>query len=57
MLKKAMPDTAPDIQSFTLQNSNGISVELTNSGASITSINVPDLAGTLADAALGFKRP
>ncbi len=40
---------------FTLENDNGMKVTLTNYGAKIVSIFVPDANGELADVALGFK--
>ena len=40
---------------FELENSNGMKVTLTNYGAKIVSIYVPDKEGNLADVALGFK--
>jgi aldose 1-epimerase len=40
---------------FTLENANGMKVTLTNYGAKIVSIFVPDKEGNLADVALGFK--
>jgi len=39
---------------FTLQNSSGISVRLTNLGGTIISILVPDRKGKLTDVVLGF---
>ncbi len=59
-----MPYTAADFEStingkqtklFTLENENGMIVTLTNYGAKIISIYVPDVNGELADVALGFK--
>ena len=43
-----------DIQLFTLKNSAGMEVKVTNFGAIITSIKVPDRAGNFADVALGY---
>jgi aldose 1-epimerase len=40
---------------FTLENANGMKVTLTNYGAKIVSIFVPDKEGKMADVALGFK--
>lgn len=40
---------------YTLENTNGMKVTLTNYGAKIVSIFVPDKVGNLADVALGFK--
>ncbi len=40
---------------FTLTNANGMSVKLTNYGATIVSLMVPDKSGQLVDVALGFE--
>ncbi len=40
---------------YTLENANGMKVTLTNYGAKIVSIMVPDRKGELADVALGFR--
>lgn len=40
---------------YTLRNDNGMVVTLTNYGAKIVSILVPDRSGNLADVMLGFK--
>ena len=42
------------IQQYTLQNANGMVVKITNYGATITSIVVPDRDGVMADVALGY---
>ena len=42
------------IQLYTLTNASGASIKVTNYGAIITSINVPDQNGKLADIALGY---
>lgn len=44
------------IQLYTLKNENGMTVKVTNYGAIITSIIVPDRAGKMADVALGYNR-
>jgi len=44
------------IQLYTLQNSHGMTVKITNYGAIVTSILVPDRQGKLADVALGYNR-
>ncbi|MDZ4850555.1 MAG: aldose epimerase family protein [Pirellulaceae bacterium] len=44
------------IQLFTLSNASGITVKVTNYGAIITSIMVPDRTGKVADIALGYNR-
>jgi aldose 1-epimerase len=43
-----------DAQLFTLQNSQGITVKLTNFGGTIISVLVPDRKGKLEDVVLGF---
>ena len=45
----------PDIRKITLRNSNGMIVEITNFGATITAIKVPDNTGRFDDVVLGFK--
>jgi aldose 1-epimerase len=42
------------IQLFTLRNANGMVLKVTNYGARITSIVVPDRDGKMADVALGY---
>ena len=42
---------------YTMTNARGASVSLTNIGASIVSVTVPDRNGKLADVALGYARP
>lgn len=44
------------IQRYTLKNDAGMSIQITNYGAIITSIHVPDRDGVLADVALGYDR-
>lgn len=44
------------IKLYTLKNENGMTVKVTNYGAIITSIVVPDRDGKLADVALGYNR-
>lgn len=44
------------IERFTLKNASGVTVKVTNYGAIITSIVVPDRDGNLADVALGYDR-
>ncbi len=51
---------APDgkeILLYTLKNASGAYVQLTNIGAGIVSIVVPDKNGRLGDVALGYKNP
>ncbi|WP_184545519.1 aldose epimerase family protein [Mucilaginibacter sp. FT3.2] len=43
-----------DIVLYQLQNKNGISIAITNYGASIQAINVPDKDGNVADITLGY---
>ena len=42
------------IQEYTLKNKNGMEVRITNYGATITAIQVPDRDGNFADVALGY---
>jgi aldose 1-epimerase len=44
-----------DAQLFTLQNSRGITVKLTNYGGAIISILIPDRKGKVEDIVLGFE--
>ena len=44
------------IKLYTLKNDNGMTVNVTNYGAIITSIVVPDRDGKMADIALGYHR-
>jgi len=41
-------------QLFTLTNSNGVTIRLTDFGATIVQVHVPDREGNLADVVLGF---
>jgi len=43
-----------DIRLYTLSNESGMTVSVTNYGATVTSIVVPDRDGELADVALGY---
>jgi aldose 1-epimerase len=45
------------VESVTLKNTNGMEVQAISYGAIITSVKVPDRAGTLADVVLGFDLP
>ena len=47
----------PDIRKITLRNSNGMSVDIINFGATISAIKVPDRAGRFDDIVLGFTNP
>ncbi len=44
------------IKLYTLKNQNGVEVKITNYGAIVTSIVVPDKNGKMADIALGYNR-
>ena len=44
-----------NIKLYTLQNANGMIVKVTNYGAIVTSIIVPDRQGKMADIALGYE--
>lgn len=43
------------IKLYTLKNKSGMTVKVTNYGATVTSIIVPDRNGNMADVALGYK--
>ena len=43
-----------EVDLFTLTNKNGMVVEITNFGATVVAIKVPDRNGKIADVALGF---
>lgn len=47
-------DTA--VQLYTLTNRNGLIARISNYGAILTELHVPDRAGTLADVVLGFEQ-
>lgn len=53
----SMPSSRPfsQIELYHLQNSHGVSVDVTNYGAIITSIKVPDRNGQLGDVVLGYN--
>ena len=42
------------VQLYTLTNKNGLVAKITNYGATLTELHVPDRSGTLADVVLGF---
>ncbi|XP_059481677.1 galactose mutarotase [Neocloeon triangulifer] len=46
--------TSVPVRRFTLKNSKNVSVQIINYGATITTINIPDKNGTIADINLGF---
>ena len=48
---------APKMVTFKLTNASGMKVNITNYGAIITSIIVPDRDGKMADVALGYDQP
>jgi aldose 1-epimerase len=48
-----MPDGTP-VQLYTLVNANGLVVRLTNYGATLTEMHVPDRSGALGDVILGY---
>jgi aldose 1-epimerase len=43
------------VQLYTLTNKNGLVAKITNYGAIVTELHVPDAAGTRADVVLGFE--
>jgi aldose 1-epimerase len=45
-----------DVDLYTLTNSNGLKARITNYGAILVSLEVPDRAGKLADITLGFDK-
>lgn len=49
-------DDFDSIRLFTLRNASGVEVRITNYGAIVTSIVVPDRNGDFADIALGYDR-
>jgi aldose 1-epimerase len=46
-----------DVWLFTLTNQHGLTVKITNFGATVTAVLVPDKAGKLADIVLGYDKP
>ena len=44
-----------DVSLYTMVNASGCSVKISNYGATITELHVPDRAGQLADVVLGFE--
>lgn len=48
-----LPDGTP-VDLYTLTNKNGVEVKITNYGATITSIKVPDKSGKFEDVVLGY---
>ncbi len=49
-------DDFDSIKLYTLKNASGATIKVTNYGAIITSIIVPDRTGKMADVALGYNR-
>jgi aldose 1-epimerase len=49
-------DDFDSIRLYTLKNTEGMTVKITNYGAIVTSISVPDRNGGFADVALGYNR-
>jgi aldose 1-epimerase len=47
-------DDGQEIQLFTLTNRNGLRMSITNYGAAVTELWVPDASGELADVVLGY---
>src|SRR5678816_3799389 len=45
------------VQIYTLTNKNGLVARITNYGATLTELHVPDRAGTLADVCLLYTSP
>ncbi|MBU3666457.1 MAG: galactose mutarotase [Chthoniobacterales bacterium] len=56
MSQAAEKKSFSDIREFTLENKSGMKVRITNYGAIITSVLVPDRDGKLADVVLGYDR-
>jgi aldose 1-epimerase len=46
---------ATPVQLYTLTNTNGLAARISNYGAIVTELHVPDRAGRLADVVLGFE--
>ena len=46
-----------EIYLYTLENESGAYVQVSNVGAAIISVVVPDKDGKLADVALGYAKP
>src|SRR5262245_52869043 len=45
-----------EVELFRLRNANGVQAGITNYGATLTSLRVPDRDGRFADVVLGFDR-
>lgn len=55
--EKTIKTAIGNIKLISLNNASGMSVELSNLGAGIISVVVPDRVGNLADVALGYANP
>lgn len=55
--KKTAPSSAGEITLFTITNDKGASVVLSNLGAGIVEVNVPDKDGKIANVALSYADP
>ena len=56
MYKRQTPEGEAIIR-YTLRNDSGAEVQLTNYGAAIVSVKMPDREGRMADVVLGYKHP
>ena len=56
VLKTAPGKEFSGIRQYTLRNESGMTIDVTNYGAIITSIYVPDRKGAMHDVALGYRR-
>lgn len=54
---KTYPSPKGEITLVTLTNASGASVVISNLGAGVVEVNVPDRAGNLADVVLGYANP
>ena len=55
--KRIVNSPEGDIILFRIENTSGASVELSNLGAGITSVRVPDKFGEIGEVALGYENP
>ena len=46
-----------EVSLYTLTNKNGMSISVTDLGATLVKVLVPDRAGTLRDVVLGYDTP
>lgn len=49
-------DSFSGVGEFTLRNQSGMAVRITNYGAIVTAVQVPDRSGTMADVVLGYSK-